>query len=1748
MRRQYILNIIAFIIGNFIDQGPLATKIQSFAKNLESGQTSFFSRVLSSLKSVEANFTSLDEKESRGAILGQLESSDFRNQLKLERDFLLIEHQNLSQILYSIIQKGSIKYTTDFITLIQHVRQLDTYNSLLVHYIPAIHAISLQLDPYLSASPQNLDLPAIANIAKEFKDSKSWRLGYWRGLVQFIFYTYATGLYRSKYVESDGSNTPNSANELDFKADLQDPIKESIDDGALELLMFTASDINPSSINFEPFYDFRPDLKFCVPDFKSLGRFSNGISDLIYSNLEKLTEGVITNLADILREMRLNEEDMYLANAQREIYDGANEENTCGVDLERFFIFICCLYYDRPDSALPFWVDQESDLYNFVLWASQCDIVFMATAFSAMLASLASGPACALAVHKFLSEHATNPSFASRTRKIAKLSWSQIIKALSSSIKNLKPPQPPPSSLLLSKAKVIADIPELDSSDVWILTTYLQILSQVVKYSTEARDELLTSYLSSSGDGKQPTKPENANGPNGTLPPPAPVSGSNSLVISSSLSNGAVTQVQQPLAEPPKEKDNGLVVSILFEFLSFYTPLFGPILYTLSGFALSESQQVKDNLWTALDQWLFNTTIAFPQNEYLGADVASKERLFRLMSSFPTVYGFVSFLEALLRPSSTQQSDLYSLPFPENLGGKYRSPGLWPYVDFIINEVFVTSATSTTMSEKSKMQIQLPTIRFILHCLQHFDPEIPIISASAGIDINVIVKTQTFQDFIQIHPSSIAMNYLFSTKIYTPLIEIASVGIDAVSELPEDSPTVSILIDTLRIINDILNLQNIFIDAVKKANRAGDSGPIHLSTHGLSSFEDAILFNLSIISHLALYTSSPNATLARLSLSLLDRVSHSSQFSTPSYSTVDSRIRGNRLLSILEAVDDSVRIKEGIIEQLTRPLDSYVSTGLIPDAGLRIKEEILKFLISNLPSTYKEASISHLLLGFKINSDGSLSPDSTRGGIFSEISILETIIQTAFNSNRAITGSYIPYQPARISSLCYKIIRLLIKNSLSTGIMIEYLREKSFFLSSLKSEPIVDSRAIWDEIPFEDVPEFYTSYSARAFLCFIDKRASLLECLSIELHAAALSGSLSAVSRYMEALANMNIKNDDTFETSSATKILSFLDVVEYTIPPKERLNEEITSTFGEQLVAHILRRDSELDDQSAVAELTYLLRLKGLELMGTGHITSLNDPSFVQAIDSVIISFTRNRLLDRLRSTQLSCLQAWSKLLLVVVNDSDLAPNDRTNLLLEVFQSVVHKLKLYSTTDSEYAENLASLLVSLYSIYLSDINAMERTISNKNPSLLKKNSAERTHPLFKAVISSILTSNSTPTLRSELYVIAYKYLKNVLSDESLTASSSIIRNCLQTIRVSGDKLIEFICNDALNGEGTTRLTAYILLEVFSTLSIRAKSTFLLDTLVKYNMLLLIVRSISHCDEEIVKRDDLQFSYLSTTNKRSHLSGVFAAANRHYQIMIFKSIVSLLLQLARTRHGAHQITQCGLFEILKTCKFLRIDPDVGIDVRSAFNPVLTNKKFDASFSKGENLSDPTIAGIRNFRSVLFRAFSRSYSGTNDPNSPFYDDHINASNHGSSAFNNTSNGAGPVGEAPVPFFSVFQYDPQATFYYLVNPTFQLITATLLSLGSENEPVIARVRSFLQSHELLVVALLRKDVLARGKPADFLEDDQLFDDDMDLLPLSKKPTPVHEEKPQMEQQDSLSSLVNHIVLLISLTNYVPGIQQN
>lgn len=79
--------------------------------------------------------------------------------------------------------------------------------------------------------------------------------------------------------------------------------------------------------------------------------------------------------------------------------------------------------------------------------------------------------------------------------------------------------------------------------------------------------------------------------------------------------------------------------------------------------------------------------------------------------------------------------------------------------------------------------------------------------------------------------------------------------------------------------------------------------------------------------------------------------------------------------------------------------------------------------------------------------------------------------------------------------------------------------------------------------------KFYFSDASKSFLSFIDKRTYLLESLSVEVHDAATNGSLSLVSRYIDALVNMNLEKVNLFDSSSTTKILSFLDIMEFNIP-----------------------------------------------------------------------------------------------------------------------------------------------------------------------------------------------------------------------------------------------------------------------------------------------------------------------------------------------------------------------------------------------------------------------------------------------------------------------------------------------------------------------------------------------------------------------------------------------------------------------
>ena len=490
----------------------------------------------------------------------------------------------------------------------------------------------------------------------------------------------------------------------------------------------------------------------------------------------------------------------------------------------------------------------------------------------------------------------------------------------------------------------------------------------------------------------------------------------------------------------------------------------------------------------------------------------------------------------------------------------------------------------------------------------------------------------------------------------------------------------------------------------------------------------------------------------------------------------------------------------------------------------------------------------------------------------------------------------------------------------------------------------------------------------------------------MELHVSAENGALSLISRYLELLVDMNSKRADGSYAAQSARILSFLDVLEqrFVNSSNEVLGLEL---FGPHVLDVFQRSGYDItEDESVVVELKHLLKLRGLELVATKDIKSLEDSKYLNAYKAAVSSFTGLLCTQRIRNAQLLYLNSWTKLVLVIVNDGKLDPSDRITFILQTVQTIVPKLVDYSSSDVEFAGSLSSLAVSLFKIYQDDIRSLASgQNSTESTALVPYNALvgyDCVYGLFKAALTSIQSSISTPELRTDFYIICYQYLKLCLG------SSSARQQIGQVIKNSGDKLLEIVCTDAISGEGVIRLIALVFLEVLCLLASSLKSSFVLDGLVRYNLLLMVVRSIARIDDEIVLGRESSDDAL-----------IF------YQLNAFKATLYFILQVSQSRAGANQVIQCGFFDVIKSCKFLTTNPDVGIHLA-------TGTDF------GKDLSIIAIS---------------AESGS------------------------------------------------ALYFELLIPIFQVVIAILLSMGPENEPVIQRIRQFLESNQQLLVNTLKKDSL-------------------------------------------------------------------
>lgn len=1028
--------------------------------------------------------------------------------------------------------------------------------------------------------------------------------------------------------------------------------------------------------------------------------------------------------------------------------------------------------------------------------------------------------------------------------------------------------------------------------------------------------------------------------------------------------------------------------------------------------------------------------------------VTMKQGFQLCLTRLSVVGNFTKLVSHLLKPlerESQKAFTSYRLLYPADLGAGYRynnKIGIWPYVEYLLLEVFAKS--DDLPNKKDQYNLKLSLVGLIECSLSEIDwvflndvaPN--MINNLKNLD-NIVDSLSpsnplTYQLFIKLHHSLAVMNYLFDEKVYKSLFNIISIGTESINE----NESLSILVDKcLTILCKALELQDTFIhrllpilkiQEIQSFNGSNSAGfgtsmslalsapksvfdniyyPKNIGTNGISDFFEIFLFNLATIAHFALYVSSPQLSIANSAIRILHKICQSPFFiAKVEHNSADPLLNKNRLLTVFESIDESVKIQFSFIQQIERYIEDY--------SDLQVKFSILQFLIDNLQQSIGEPGVSHFLLGYEIRGGNLFLNDSK-----SKNTLLKSLLKSLSTSLDLISEidynngniHIIDAAPAELSSKILEIFVKLCHDPISSNMTLNYLRNynlesNDLFAKLIDCQPKIDPNTIWSNSKFEgDLQDgkmnsfIQDSLAPRALLSFINHRNLILQYLSLEFLNISQQRAIIKKDSYIDLLLNGN-----EFLNGSP-KVLNFLDVLNFKFFNFEIYKYEIfDGKYNLALILEEMTKNKLLTDilDRSVLENLYKFICKNANGQLQGRESKILFSQDVMDECSKITEFlTKYIITIELKDVQLSCLHSWTQLIQVLVSDGDMPISKKSNLILEIFQIILPKINDYLGQDISFSEEFISLCVLLFDLYEQE--SLSITQENDKVSLYM----DRLIPLFKTCINGIMSSNSTPDLRSDLYVLVNKFLQKSFKNDGL------IKQIIVIIKLIDSKFIDIISNDSICAEGAPRITSLLLLESLIHLSSNNKVNFILELMVKNNSLSLLVRSL--------KRTDEMLSHYSESS--SLKNGIDTLL---YELTAFKSTLYFLIRVAQTRLGSSQLIQNEIFSIIKQCKFLSIDPDLGLELK--INELNGN---DKSIYISLSLDTPISL-------------------------------IDVNKHHTS-----------------------EKDNKISFFEFLVPIFQLISAVLLSMGPSYKPSIIQAKDLLHHFNRLVVGIMKRDVLIENK---------------------------------------------------------------
>ncbi|KAJ9613592.1 hypothetical protein H2200_003534 [Cladophialophora chaetospira] len=950
---------------------------------------------------------------------------------------------------------------------------------------------------------------------------------------------------------------------------------------------------------------------------------------------------------------------------------------------------------------------------------------------------------------------------------------------------------------------------------------------------------------------------------------------------------------------------------------------------TLDALLTDKSAQTAALIWQILDNWAANS---HDKARPTAASTASPPKptlpnlqntLNSIAASFDQYDAFVGFLRDLIvtLPSTGLGPDL--LPFPKDLGSDYRSPGIGPYIDFVCGQVLAKRIPEVV----DELQRSIGTF----HCLDF---------VAIGLDgvnedyVAMLDRTTSNSDALEDFPDAVSyaqrspfariMQWLLSNDVNKLLLECLQVsGESADSALP-DSPLLLGLQRSIDIINRVLDLQPTYFDIVKPLVQPQLSHNGTLARPSIDALEEALAAHPELILNLCHFAATAHSELALRALALLQKLSSSPKLNNHFLTTEDVRGRTRRVVDML-GPDPGFELRP-----IARNLYSRLQFDVreleqgFESVSYLLKDGILAFFNACLESQPDLPNVAHLLLGFNRLGERLTISDAVDTGLSVFNSVVD-LVQNYPDDENGVMASWLIHMKAA----GFRVLRHLWVSPLSNSVVVGQLRRLQFLQSLYLSQPIVNQQILWDGTSILQ-RDFWYATSAEALAEFITYRGSLYNYTATEIRAASKEGLSTTLKQILSTLQGKTTDVDGTVVAyPDVFALLDFLDL-------DFSSNLEVDPQYLVGIDFNLYLTDAS-ENQPSVYDVKMLreyLNAYRVSIMQQQSAVStssrVDEQDLIDETDHLLATMeARNRSIVALNARS-DALHEYAEMIIAVVECCPMEPTSKVQFILHMVQVMLPKLDVFIVDERADVIELARIADALL------FSLSQNALANNN---LDNLITDKLFQLFRASIEGIAAASSNPALRTVFYSICSQYLARITAS---TASSDVNakarRNSMDCIRSASQRLVQTMCDDAEDGPDECRLNALGVLSLLTSLSRMEKSNFVLNSLVKANLLEILIDPLKVVGSEF---QDAEPGY-----RRSLLA-------------TFEARMLLLLQISRTRDGAGALLDAGFVQAARDSQLFRVDPDLGISLPSSDDN-----------SSSSYLADPITSALHTYYALL----------------------------------------------------------------------------------------------------------------------------------------------------------------------------------